>query len=674
MPIKPVSGEIQSQVINDNLSYLDSKKIEISQAGESLKEAMTGGAIPYVGGQTVDMGKFNSDIQSDIGEWQEVVFTTNPGRWNNDGTELNSEAALADYLRTEIPVISGSIIRLQYDVNLNKHFVFLDGDNNVVSNQNHTTWGTTINIPDKSAKVRIDYRKDAAKIPHYYVLSYLPIATKKEIVENIQEYQNDFKISGELPNKSVGLYNLTKEIQEDIYDTEEMSSTWVVGGWLANGNADNGTYATANYLRTEYIIPEIEQGQSIVLKCRQASNTKEIYEIGEDNTVINTILFTSDASERFLIAPMNQTKSLKIRVSNNVDPKLARPMYGGIASKKFVQNALKEVDIDSIPDYWQEHMDLKVAEINEKMRTINGDAYIFLTDTHWRHNDKISPRLIDYLIKHTRVRKVFFGGDIIPAFGTHEQMIDEANDFFKSFSHLNNQHQFFPVTGNHDFTIREESGSPNGSTLSIREQHNYFSQPTDNYIDFPSEKLYYFTDNRNKKIRYVFINQHERVTDTEAYWSLEFYVSQEQIDWLINKALNVEEDWKIVVIGHVPVVPEMRSYQSAFDILKDIFEAYNSRLSLNASYADKTVNHDFSDRHGEIILYQCGHNHRDQFHESDTMLYLSTGCDARYDDDSWDRIRETDSEQLFDVVIIDKNNSIETVRIGAGEDRIFEGT
>lgn len=647
-------------------------QITLGMLAPEIKDAMTENAVAYIGPQIVDMTRLNADIQSDIGEWQEVLYSTVPGRWNNDGTELNSEAALLDYLRTEIPTISGSVIRLQYDVNRNKHFVFLDSDNEVVSNQNYTNWQTNINVPDRASKVRIDFRKDETKTARYYVLSYLPIATKREITESIEDYQNDFKINGELPNKSVGLYQLNQEIQADIYETEEMSSTWVAGGWLANGNADNGRYAMANYLRTEYLIPENELGQTIVLQCRPASNSKIIYEIGEGNEVINAIEFISDSSEQFLIAPDNRTKTLRIRVSNNVEPKLAKPFYGGIASKRYVQNALKETDFDDVPDYWKSHMDLKVDEINEKMRTIDGDAYIFITDCHWYYNEQQSPKLIKYLLDKTRVKKVFFGGDIVQAYGTKQDMIDWSDKFFQAFSFLNNSQQLFWITGNHDFTIRDAQGSAGGNTLPLEEQYNYFAQPTDTYIDYPSDKLYYFKDNTSKKIRYVFLNMHEKVDDVNAYWSLKYYVSQAQIDWLLNKAVDVDSDWSIVVIGHEPIISEMSSYASEFDILKDIFEAYNSKSSLSKTYDDKVVDVDFKDVKGKILLYQNGHSHKDESVKTDHMLYVSTGCDARYTDDKWDRVKTTDTEQLFDVVIVDKKTAkINMIRIGAGENREF---
>ena len=60
MAVTPVGGEIKAQVINDNLSYLDSEKrnvsddIELSDLGQSTREAMTGGSVPYVGPLSVE--------------------------------------------------------------------------------------------------------------------------------------------------------------------------------------------------------------------------------------------------------------------------------------------------------------------------------------------------------------------------------------------------------------------------------------------------------------------------------------------------------------------------------------------------------------------------------------------------------------------------------------------
>lgn len=51
MSIRPVSGKIEAQVINDNLSFLDSKEVNMSSLGQDVREALVGGPtnIPVVG-------------------------------------------------------------------------------------------------------------------------------------------------------------------------------------------------------------------------------------------------------------------------------------------------------------------------------------------------------------------------------------------------------------------------------------------------------------------------------------------------------------------------------------------------------------------------------------------------------------------------------------------------
>lgn len=59
MSLKPVSGRIESQELNDNFSYLESEKIgindevEMEQLSQEVKEAMTGGSVPVVGKKSV---------------------------------------------------------------------------------------------------------------------------------------------------------------------------------------------------------------------------------------------------------------------------------------------------------------------------------------------------------------------------------------------------------------------------------------------------------------------------------------------------------------------------------------------------------------------------------------------------------------------------------------------
>ena len=73
----------------------------------------------------------------------------------------------------------------------------------------------------------------------------------------------------------------------------------------------------------------------------------------------------------------------------------------------------------------------------------------------------------------------------------------------------------------------------------------------------------------------------------------------------------------------------------------------------------------------------CGHVHRDySVNSSGNIRIISTVCDANstsanaYND--LERTTGTYKEQAIDIFFVDtENNTIETVRIGAGEDRSF---
>ena len=168
------------------------------------------------------------------------------------------------------------------------------------------------------------------------------------------------------------------------------------------------------------------------------------------------------------------------------------------------------------------------------------------------------------------------------------------------------------------------------------------------------------------------MNMHERITGENDYWGLEYYVSKAQLDWLSNEALTVDnEDWKIIIFTHEPIVESMSSHIPSLLYLSDLFESFNNRSSISIAHDEGDLTYNFNSSQGKIILQHCGHSHKDEYYHSDTMLYVSTGCDARYHDDIWDRTKQTTNEHLFDVVIQNESN-ITFVRIGAGENRILE--
>lgn len=363
---------------------------------------------------------------------------------------------------------------------------------------------------------------------------------------------------------------------------------------------------------------------------------------------------------------------------NNGTILLAKNVYGVVQSgyfQKYYDQASIERRINQQPSsYWDTYLDEKITEIQQAEQDLpSGDAFIFITDVHWGDNKKRSPYLIEQIKRKTGVQKVFFGGDVPIAYGTSDKMMSDVLDFNNQFRQFKRQRDLYSVIGNHDFTIKTSATNDTGTTLPVSKSYALFGREFERYTSIEQNKMYYFVDNSAAKIRYIFINTEESV-DTTTSWGVQAEISQEQEDWLTNEALNVEDGWKIIAIGHVPIHPELSSYSSKLDILKQTFDGYNARAKLDITSVDGvTATTDFADAKGQVVSYICGHNHKDESIVDAGIAYISTGCDANYKNDNWDRTSRTTSEQLFDVFFYDTTkNNLKTIRIGAGEDRSWE--
>lgn len=376
-------------------------------------------------------------------------------------------------------------------------------------------------------------------------------------------------------------------------------------------------------------------------------------------------------------------------IKNEIYPTLGGPFgagtillvrnIGGIVQsgdfQKYYERQTTVNAIDQVPtSYWWDYMDKKIEEIRAaEQELLSGDAFIFITDVHWGDNHKVSPKLIEQIKQKTGVQKVFFGGDVPIAYGTAEKMMSDTIDFNNQFRPLKRSRDLYSVIGNHDFTIKSSATDSSGITLPVNEAYALFGREFERYTNIKQNTMYYFVDNKAAKLRYIFINTEESV-DPTIPWGVQAKISQDQADWLTNEALDVPAGWGIITIGHVPIHKSATSYSSKLDILKQVFEGYNARQKLDITSVDGvTATTDYTNAGGEVVAYLCGHNHKDQSFTDQGINYISTGCDAKYKNDAWERTSRTTSEQLFDVVFWDTTKkTLKTIRIGAGEDRSWE--
>ena len=202
---------------------------------------------------------------------------------------------------------------------------------------------------------------------------------------------------------------------------------------------------------------------------------------------------------------------------------------------------------------------------------------------------------------------------------------------------------------------------------------------------------YFYVDNMAQKTRFICLNSHDgqwnENADGAAVWNtMTGGYTQQQIDFLAD-ALNVGEDWCIVIASHVPPTGRLPTDYSGIrctELVRGVVSAYALRGTYEGSYqhnaangegdwADASVSVDFSGAKGEIAGWFGGHAHRDAIVLGDLPFPIVTVTCAgnfSYDSAEPERKLNTANETAVDFVTVNrKNRTLTLARLGAGESR-----
>ena len=222
----------------------------------------------------------------------------------------------------------------------------------------------------------------------------------------------------------------------------------------------------------------------------------------------------------------------------------------------------------AIPDYYFEkgYINNKVASIPE------GKSFIFITDTHWPVNEKVSTSLITYVMKKADISKVVFGGDIL----TRDDTKEKAKATLAQYLEESIQAwgiDYLPVFGNHDLNMANATGNLDEMRLSWLDVEStfvghlantaQFERFDDLFPEFETTEediaelraythLHYYCDDNDRGIRYIIIN-----TGTPDNIIIERYFGVQnlsemylQMDWLYNTLMSTPQGYDVIVFGH----------------------------------------------------------------------------------------------------------------------------
>lgn len=351
-----------------------------------------------------------------------------------------------------------------------------------------------------------------------------------------------------------------------------------------------------------------------------------------------------------------------------------------ISALEEINNIRKEMETtDSIlPEYYYANnwLENKLETIKEKTAILNGIAFGFITDLHFKSNSLNSKYLLKEVFEKTSINFTICGGDYPSNYGNIEDVKNSGKTLLEYMRY--NSNKILPIHGNHDF-----GADDNGNNVVLPQNYgyNYIMRPIEEQIKSEEGKLYWYKDIENQKIRIICLDGWENYPpkeDSSYNMTVGAWISQEQYEWFIDLLKN-SNDYSVIVLTHSPLNSGMRSFVGTHQPIHDLLRAFKERTTYSYSRTgilydgevhSISFNADFTDSTGDLVCVINGHAHLDESSVVDGILDITTTCDAHYSNDGHGAVVGTITEQAFDIFCIDTSaRTIETVRIGRGNDR-----
>lgn len=325
----------------------------------------------------------------------------------------------------------------------------------------------------------------------------------------------------------------------------------------------------------------------------------------------------------------------------------------------------------ALPSYYYDNNYLPnlLKSVNDNSSFIHGISFPFITDLHFMANSLNSKYLLKEVLDHTACSMVVCGGDISVAYGDISDL-QYCYDTLLEYAGYVGHDRWFAVVGNHDFHISESAANPVRTNWTWGKTYNGLIKPSERW-QVRSEMTggYYCVDNDVQKTRFVMLNTTEPVSgSSSAETTGSPLFNNAQLSWLVS-VLQEHTNYNIIVVSHITTDPDMPSCPG-YSNVQSCLEAFRNKTT----YSDvgSGITADFTSTTNDLVCHINGHCHSDDSHVSNSLLTISTTCDAHYRDDGWGANVDTISEQAFDVFCIDYDaRTIKTVRFGRGENRTW---
>jgi hypothetical protein len=656
--------------VTNSLSLKRDKATLITMAdiGQDVKSSMTGGSVAIVGGNSVGFDQLKSTLQNDVGVWNEKqpISPSAIGSVNITNNVVTGYGTQTYWYHESFTCVGGQRWRVSLSSAANPavsgHIFAVDSNNNVVQ-----SWYPGTN----PATTLTDYE---ITIPTIAVNLIIQSGTQSTLKGKLLEYTN------------IATQTYVQGVLNPALDPIKDRINSYVG--FTVGNVPKFTVTNATTYEVTVTLPTINK-----YFCWHKTAVDQINYDATTNTFIvpnNQTLAYDKVNKRLVVGDFT---TLMLTVDNYII--LAFNSYSKIAFGQWKQYYDSQVLSDSIAttastiptqvstykSYYDtnNYLGSKIDTINAlQAGYINGDCLAWITDVHIADNGMTSFPVLKEVVKKTGANKIVFGGDLVTAYGSKSDLYSMSykgmNALYDSYDYAN----IYSLRGNHDLTIRDNSTVTTGYTATKSEIYNMIVKRQRDYVKDNNNNLYFYFDNTKQKIRYICFDTCELTAEadygTTKSWGIGYGVTQTQMDWVLNTALDIinQDGWTILFFGHIPILPAMTSYSNTLDCINAVIKSLKNKTVCSFTGNGITINNDFTASKADVIGYICGHNHRDESYVDNNVLHISSNCDARYQDSGITRTAGTITEGSFDVININKETrALNLTKIGAGTDRSF---
>ena len=338
-----------------------------------------------------------------------------------------------------------------------------------------------------------------------------------------------------------------------------------------------------------------------------------------------------------------------------------------------LEQKVENVNVPLIPDYWKRSVDEAVEKVKVLQASGGKDIvnFVWFSDLHQGTSPEYTKNignLCAYLMNSCDIPLTLMSGDTLTqaALNNEEAVLKDLDDARSIFNQIGLE-RLMLIRGNHD-DVYGYSGSGDNKVYYVNKVApakvwNKLHRPQANDFRkvFGDDGTYFYLDNTPQKVRFICLNSNfyegAAVSNGTAN-AMTFGFGNAQLDWLETVALDVDEDWSVVIATHVPVIS---TYYLGLYNDGDAF----------MEIIDSTSAH--------IIAFFSGHAHQDgiyndKIHQPNVVITCS--ANVPYDGTERTAGKAVDgkvTETAIDIVSIDKRNRhIYMTRLGAGSDRATE--